>query len=119
MRGSSQRFTAVVPAFRRLGALALAALAATSVFASGVSLSGPSIVAVGEEARFVGMNLAARDVVNVVMVAPDAATSRKALAADDNGSIEVAITPSASGVYGIEVTDTQGRVIARVNFIAN
>lgn len=97
---------------------AASALAVSAAWASGASLSGPSIAAASSMVPLTAKSLPASSAVTVAVAGPSGREAHYSHVSSAEGSLAVNVKVSESGNYKVRVLDSAGRELASTMFIA-
>ena len=90
----------------------------TCIGSSWNQFSGPSVVSLSAKATFSGIGYAPNSGVTIMVATPSGAAAGYSGVTDSSGALHYGMVPTQLGAYKLTVTDSGGRTLSTVNFIA-
>ena len=106
----------LLDAMRPLAAALLAAASFTAG-ATGVWLSGPSAISVGESALFTGSKLAPAALVVVLVTEPSGYKHAHSVNAGANGTVSYELLATSKGVYTVQIASPHGEILGTATLV--
>ena len=98
-------------------AAALMAAASLTAGATGIWLSGPSAISVGESAVFTGAKLAPSALVVVLVTEPSGYKHAHSVNAGANGTVSYELLATSRGTYTIQIASPHGEILGTATLV--